>query len=90
VNDSTTVCIRHDGVIRKITKVVPYSDGGFALLVPYHAARRGLLTKIPVDYARGEMLVDQADKVEYTADDRVKLSYHPDGLCSFRESGPER
>src|SRR5436190_17943309 len=84
VSEATTVCIRHDGVIRKITKTVPYSDGGFALLVPYHSARVGYLTKMPVDYSkRGEILVERAEIVEYTADDRVKLSYHPDGFVQF-------
>jgi len=99
------------GKLRKITKIIPYPDGGFAVLVPYHSARNGYLfkTNIP-DPAPGKILVLQrtqegfeyklnisertvqigqpSESDRYSADDRVKLSFHPDGFVQFSGENP--
>jgi hypothetical protein len=71
---------------RKITKIVTYADGGFGVLVPYHAARRGYMFKMPVDYQRDRGRFFKAwdtMAAEFTADDAVKLSIHADGFVQF-------
>jgi hypothetical protein len=74
---------------RRITKIVPYPTGGFAVLVPYHSARRGWLAKVPVDYKKvGAHTVPWTECVEYEASDRVKLSYHADGFVQFSGENP--
>lgn len=80
-----TLCIREEGdaLTRKITKIQPYRRGGFAILMPYHAERRGYLAKYPVDYSSREGGFFRADTIEYSAQDRVKLSIHPDGFVQF-------
>jgi hypothetical protein len=80
------ICLRSDeaphGV--KVVQILPYKEGGFAVLTPYHTAGRGYLMKHPVDYATREMQIARADLVtEYSAEDRVKLSIHPDGFVQF-------
>jgi hypothetical protein len=88
-----TICVRDepDAVARKITKIVPYRDGGFAILAPYHNARRGFLMKYAFDYRQtGRVQVSMKDIVEYSADDRVKLSYHADGFVQFSSEGTNR
>lgn len=42
-----SVCIQTDpeGPIRKITKLIPMSDGGFSVLVPYHSGHEGVVSK---------------------------------------------
>jgi hypothetical protein len=73
-----------DEGLRKITKVAPYAEGGFAAMLPYHSARRGLLAKMSVDYNEpGGHIVKREDMTEYGATDRVKLSYHADGFVQF-------
>jgi hypothetical protein len=78
-----TIVIEDQGTLRKITKIVPYRGGGFAVLVPYHEARRGHLLKFPVDYSKRDLGVSSAEATEYSAEDRVKLSLHPDGFVQF-------
>lgn len=69
---------------RKLTKVIGYGTQGFAVVMPYHRARSGFVGKIPVDYnSIGPFAVPQEDFIGFTADDRVKLSYHPDGFAQF-------
>jgi hypothetical protein len=72
-----------DGTLRKITKIQPYSAGGFAVLMPYHRERRGYLAKHRVDYSRREDEMLRQDVIEYSAEDRVKLSIHQDGFVQF-------
>ena len=86
----TTIAVQgEDGVIRKITKVIPYSDGGFAVHVPYHKAQIGWLLKMPVDYKiLGTTTIPVSECAEYSAGDRVKLSYHPSGFVQFSGEGP--
>lgn len=68
---------------RKITKIMPYSSGGFAVLTPYHREQRGYLAKHPVDYRDREPEVPRTSMIEYSAEDRVKLSIHADGFVQF-------
>ena len=80
----------HAAEPRKITKIVPYDEGGIAVLVPYHSAKRGWLLKHQTDYTQREMRFARGDAVEYTAEDRVKLSIHPDGFVQFSGENPGR
>ncbi len=68
---------------RAITKVAAYPDGGFAVVMPYHAAQRGWLAKVPVDYKRNDLAIARAETVEYDVNSKVKLSYHADGFVQF-------
>src|SRR5215211_6850582 len=88
--ESTTVVLDTPSTgARKLLKIVSYSEGGFAILTPYHSARSGLLMKMPVDYSRkGEIEVASTDCTTFTADDRVKLSFHKDGLVQFSGENP--
>ncbi len=87
---STTIAIvdQPGADIRKITKVVPYKGGGFAVLAPYHTARKGYLAKYSVDYRKTRMQVHRSEMTEYSADDRVKLSLHRDGFVQFSGEDP--
>lgn len=81
-----TIAIRLDPAepARKITKIVGYGAQGFAVVTPYHAARTGFVGKMPIDYKKiGRFAVPRADIIGFTADNRVKLSYHPDGFVQF-------
>lgn len=78
-----TIAVEDQGTLRKITKIVPYKSGGFAVLAPYHKARRGYLAKHPVDYSKRDVKMRLEDMVAYSAEDRVKLSIHPDGFVQF-------
>ncbi len=69
---------------RKLTKVIGYGNQGFAVLMPYHRAKSGWVGKIPVDYNKiGRFEVPRDNLVGFTAEHRVKLSYHPDGFVQF-------
>jgi hypothetical protein len=69
---------------RKLTKVVGYGSQGFAVLMPYHEANSGWVGKVPVDYKKiGGSYISVDDLISFTAEDRVKLSYHPDGFAQF-------
>ncbi|HET7477943.1 MAG TPA: hypothetical protein VFJ72_00365 [Rubrobacteraceae bacterium] len=84
----STIAIEDQGTLRKITKIVPYNSGGFAVLAPYHKAQKGYLFKHPVDYSQRRMEISREDNVEYSAEDRVKLSLHPDGFIQFSGENP--
>lgn len=78
------------GQARSVTKIVGLRDGGFAVTVPYHSARRGFLFKLPVDYAAQQATVALSEVMPYTAEDRVKLSLHIDGFVQFSGEGTGR
>ncbi|MDF2700592.1 MAG: hypothetical protein K0Q49_2151 [Haloplasmataceae bacterium] len=67
----------------KVIKVAFYGDGGFRNFAPYHTVKKGLLSKLEVDYSLGKQYISRNENVEYTADDKVKLSIHPDGFVQF-------
>ena len=74
------------GTWRKITKIVPYKipDGGFAIMLPYHRARQGYLFKLQVsDSISGAILTKSKIVDEYTASERIKLSFHSNGFTQF-------
>lgn len=68
---------------RKITKIVSLKDGGFSILTPYHQAKRGFLAKLPMPKGVGPHSRRWSDGVTFTAENRVKLSYHVDGFAQF-------
>jgi|NGEPerStandDraft_6_1074524.scaffolds.fasta_scaffold113261_1 hypothetical protein len=73
---------------RAIFKVQPLSDGGYAVLAPYHAAREGWLARTHVDYTKTNQTLRFEDLEHFTADDRVKLSHHADGFVQFSGENP--
>lgn len=95
-NRKWTIAIRPaDGQSpRKITKVIGLNGAGFSILAPYHKAREGYLFKLPVDpktlSTPGRHQLPWDESVGFTADDRVKLSYHSDGFAQFSSETPGR
>lgn len=85
---NTTIAIEDQGTLWKITKIVPYRRGGFAVLAPYHQAKCGHLLKPTVDYSKREMAIGPDDAIEFSVEDRVKLSLHPDGFAQFSGENP--
>jgi hypothetical protein len=88
-----TIAVRPapDQPARKITKVTGLGGRGFSVLVPYHKARSGFLLKVPIDsdvHAPGEHDIRLDDAMSFTAEDRVKLSYHVDGFAQFSGERP--
>lgn len=78
---------------RKITKIISLNGAGFSVLAPYHKARSGYLYKAPVDRKKllqGGYQVPWDEIVGFTAEDRVKLSYHTDGFAQFSSEKPGR
>lgn len=75
-----------NGEYRKFFKIIPYSSGGFALVLPrYIDSQTGRLEKTLVTYENmGTHLETKRDESEqYSAKDIVKFSYHPDGFVQF-------
>jgi hypothetical protein len=89
---STTIAIRPEpgAPCHKVTKITGYKDGGFALLAPYHSAKSGTLTKTLVDYRKRRFETNLEAMESFSATDRVKLSYHPDGFVQFSGENPRR
>lgn len=86
----TRIVIREHGLKpRRISKVIPYKSGGFGITAPYHSARKGWLSKFPVDYSKTTIRTP-IEGTTYTAEDRVKLSFHPDGFVQFSGEQPGR
>jgi hypothetical protein len=78
---------------RKFLKIIPYSSGGFALILPkLNNLEKGRLEKTKVTYKRyGTHLDIRRDKSEqYSADDIVKFSYHLDGFVQFSSATNSR
>src|SRR5687768_10468724 len=74
------------GEPKKVFKIVTYKAGGFAVLTPYHKEKTGFLMKHPIDYstpAGSTMYVRFEDCVKYSVNNKVKLSFHPDGFVQF-------
>ncbi|WP_252235551.1 hypothetical protein [Clostridium sp. CH2] len=84
----------NDGLKRyKVSKIVFYGDGGFSVLSPYHTAKKGYLGKLIIDHEeinKHIINVKVEDNVEYSAEDRVKLSVHPDGFVQFSGENPQK
>jgi hypothetical protein len=78
-----TILIKDENKVKKITKIITYSEGGFAVAVPYHNAKNGHLIKYEIDYDKKTIYVIKSDTINYVASDRVKLSIHQDGFVQF-------
>jgi hypothetical protein len=73
---------------KKIFKVISYGKGGFAVLLPYHEAKEGVLAKSPLDYSTpGMNLYRINEMVAFSASDNVKMSYHSNGFVHFSRAG---
>ena len=81
----TTIAIidKPRSALSKIIKIVPYKNGGFAVLAPYHTARKGYLAKIKIDYRKKYIEIPRSEIIEYSARDCVKLSFHKNGFVQF-------
>jgi hypothetical protein len=78
---------------RKLFKVVPYSSGGFALVLPRLVdLQTGRLEKTLVTYKRYGTHLDikRDESQQYSASDIVKFSYHPDGFVQFSSATNSR
>jgi hypothetical protein len=74
--------------LRKITKIIGLNGDGFSVLAPYHKARSGFLYKHLMDLRTlGIREVSWEQAVGFTAEDRVKLTYHIDGFAHFSSEG---
>jgi len=86
-----TVLYEKAGVRYKLCKVWFGGDGSYYVSSPYHPARKAVLLKMTVNYARSEMLVPTEDLIDVASaeDDelRLKLAHHPDGFVQFSGSG---
>jgi hypothetical protein len=75
--------------LRKITKIIGLNGDGFSVLAPYHHARSGFLYKHLVDPQNmGTRNIPWGECVGFTAEDRVKLTYHVDGFAQFSSENP--
>ncbi|MGP0086704.1 MAG: hypothetical protein ACLP0B_24255 [Steroidobacteraceae bacterium] len=75
--------------LRKITKIIGLNGDGFSVLAPYHRARSGYLFKHLMDLQTlGERKILFDECVGFTAEDRVKLTYHVDGFAQFSSENP--
>ena len=91
VTGSRIVLIEEHAAPRHVTKIISLPTGGFAVAAPYHSARKGWLHKIAVDYSKtGSFHSPISESTTYTADDRVKLSFHPDGFVQLSGENPGR
>jgi hypothetical protein len=83
-----TIVIDEGTRIKKISKIFTYSDGGFAVAVPYHTAEKGHLYKYEYDYRKKRQDIRISESDHYIASDRVKLSMHMDGFTQFSGENP--
>jgi hypothetical protein len=82
-----------DAPVRKITKIIGLNGGGFSVLTPYHKAKSGFVWKMPVPADMddpGTHEISPKSGLAFTAEDRVKLSYHTDGFAQFSGESPGR
>ena len=79
LHDKDTAC--------KVMKIMFLHDGGFCFFMPYHTAKNGMLAKLRVDYSKFKSSSPFEEEGTYTADDDVKISYHPDGFVQFSTAG---
>ncbi len=87
---SYIICMRVGDRFYKISKLVFYNDKGFAFFCPYIAGNQGLLLKFEVDYAKKTQRIFEDEVIRFTAQDKVKLSYHYDGFVQFSGVNPSR
>jgi hypothetical protein len=90
---SWTIAIQptSDAPPRKITKIIGLNGRGFSVLTPYHKAKSGFVWKMPVGADidnPGTHAISPKSGLAFTAEDRVKLSYHTDGFAQFSGESP--
>lgn len=91
IDTTVAICPQPGLPARNVTKIIAYGVGGFGVLTPYHSAHAGFLARIPVDYnPAGRIATPLTDMIDFTVDDRVKLSYHPDGFVQFSSEAKGR
>lgn len=80
-----TIIFNVDGVLRKIFKITPHSDGGFDVHIPYHKEKSSYLYTIKIPYKIGNFSIDLKKSVikEFTSDIDIKLSIHKSGFVQF-------
>jgi hypothetical protein len=81
------VVIPFAGEQKRICKIIPLADGGFAIAPPSHHANAGSLFKTPRIFKIGSFEFGEGDIIPFTASDKVKLSYHSDGFVQFSKGG---
>ncbi|WP_166831601.1 DUF3606 domain-containing protein [Thalassoroseus pseudoceratinae] len=69
-----------------VARILLQSDG-FAVSVPYHPEKQGLIIELPLDYSKDEFLVPLENSTCYTVTDTVKLSFHMNGFVQFSRGG---
>lgn len=62
---------------------------GFALSVPYHASRHGLISAMPLQYDKDDFVVRLDDCKNFEVNGVVKLSCHMTGFVHFSSGGSE-
>ncbi len=78
---------------RKFFKIIPYSSGGFAIVLPrFVDSQTGRLEKTLVTYENmGTHIETKRDESQqYSAKDIVKFSYHSDGFVQFSSATNNR
>lgn len=82
------ILIKEHGILYKVTMVMPYSEGGFSILVPYCKVQKGYICMHKADYSKHSYLVplESMEKQFLTTKD-VKLSIHRSGFAQFSGSG---
>jgi len=86
IEDMNVTVLDETYTYRKLFKIIPYRSGGFGLILPrLTGSHMGRLEKTLVGYENfGTHLEIMRDESEqYSADDIVKFSYHPDGFVQF-------
>ena len=86
-----TVVYEKSGKLFKLCRIWFGGDGTYYVSSPYHPARKALLFKISVNFAKSSMDVSLDDAVDLgTTEDEnrdLKLSHHPDGFVQFSGRG---
>jgi hypothetical protein len=88
--DGWRIVIDDGDDLRAVCKIVPLRDGGYSMLVPYHAASEGWRYKHEVDYSKHKQTTHRSGMQHFVADDRVQLSHHWDGFVQFSGENPQK
>ncbi len=74
-----------------LCKIIFGGDGSYFVTAPYHPHDRALIAKFTVNYARDEQNFPLSEAVDVglleDAEQRLKLSHHPDGFLQFSGHG---
>mgnify|MGYP001158983328 CR=1 FL=1 len=81
-----TLILEDSGQRYKVLKVLFYTEGGCAVLLPYHPAKEGVLGKFLFDYRNRNTIIGYDSMKKFRVDNQVKLSFHSDGFVQFSGS----